>query len=85
MFRKYQKIVLGDREFCGVDLANWLVQQDKTDFFLRLKKNEYMELNEEFITLQELQIDPGMSFFYQGAQYGTKNVEKSCKDYRKRV
>jgi hypothetical protein len=90
LFRKYQKIILGDREFCGVDLANWLVKEDKTDFCLRLKKNEYMELNEEFITLKELQIEPGMSFFYQGVKItktkgfgpinlATKWKKNSCK------
>ena len=34
----YKLIVLGDREFCSVSLANWL-REKKVDFCLRLKKN----------------------------------------------
>ena len=68
LFRKYQKIVLGDREFCEVDLAKWLSEQEKTDFCLRLKKNEYLELNGETITLEQLGLQPGMSLFYQGVK-----------------
>jgi len=66
LFNNYHKIILGDREFCGVELGKWLREQEKTDFCLRIKKNEYLELNSEFITLQELGLQPGVSFFYQG-------------------
>ncbi|MEG3971304.1 hypothetical protein QUA00_27330 [Microcoleus sp. T2B6] len=34
----YKLLVLGDREFCSVTLANWL-REKKVDFCLRLKKN----------------------------------------------
>ena len=39
-------VVLGDREFCNVDLAKWL-SEEKVYFSLRLKKNEYVELEED--------------------------------------
>jgi hypothetical protein len=68
LFKDYHKIVLGDREFCGVDLAKWLREQEKMDFCLRLKKNEYLELNGEIKTLEQLGLQPGMSFFYQGVK-----------------
>jgi hypothetical protein len=42
------------REFCGVDLAKWLSEEENTDFCLRLKKNEYLELNGEIKTLEQL-------------------------------
>ncbi len=41
--KDYKKVVLGDREFCSVDLAKWLKSQSKTYFCLRLKKNEYLD------------------------------------------
>ena len=73
LFKNYHKMVLGDREFCGVDLAKWLKEQEKTDFCLRVKKNVgvaarrvYLELNGETKTLQELGLLPGMSVYYQG-------------------
>ena len=40
-------MVLGDREFCGVELARWLSQQEKVYLSLRLKNNEYVELEEQ--------------------------------------
>ena len=68
LFKNYHKIVLGDREFCGVDLAKWLIEQEKTDFCLRIKKNEYIELNGKIMTLEALGLQPGMSCFYQGVK-----------------
>ncbi|MEH1811706.1 MAG: hypothetical protein V7K26_30795 [Nostoc sp.] len=28
LFNKYQTVILGDREFCSVKLANWLREQE---------------------------------------------------------
>ena len=42
----HQLVVLGDREFCNVDLAKWLSEM-KTYFSLRLKKHEYVELEDQ--------------------------------------
>ena len=66
LFKDYHKIVLGDREFCSVDLAKWLSDQEKTDFCLRIKKSVYVEINGKFMTLKELDLIPGMSAYYQG-------------------
>ena len=38
LFSEYKVIVLGDREFCDVDLGNWL-REKGVSFCLRLKKN----------------------------------------------
>ena len=40
VFKNYQKVILGDREFCSVDLAKWLKKNEKTLFVLRVKKEE---------------------------------------------
>jgi hypothetical protein len=42
LFTEYKVIVLGDREFCSVDLANWLRTMG-VSFWLRLKKNHCLE------------------------------------------
>ena len=68
LFKQYHKIILGDREFCGVDLAKWLKEQEKTDFCLRIKKNEYVEINGEMKTLEKLYLKPGMSLYYQNVK-----------------
>lgn len=61
----YKLIVLGDREFCSVTLANWL-REKKVDFCLRLKKNVCIKTEEELWTeLKMLGLEPGNSFFNQ--------------------
>ena len=42
LLAEYKVIVLGDREFCSVDLANWL-KESGVSFCLRLKKNHCIE------------------------------------------
>ena len=67
LLKDYKIIVLGAREFCGVDLARWLSQEQKVYLSLRLKKNEYVELEEQiWFQLSDLGLAPGMSFYYQG-------------------
>ncbi len=46
LLEDYKITVLGDREFCGVELGRWLSQEQKVNLSLRLKKNEYVELEE---------------------------------------
>ena len=61
----YNLLVLGDREFCSITLANWLREQ-KVDFCLRLKKNVCIQTQEELWTeLKMLDLEPGNSFFNQ--------------------
>ena len=66
LFSKYKVIVLGDREFCSVDLGNWLKSKN-VSFCLRLKKNHCIEM-EHLIwqRLDELGIVPGTSLYVQG-------------------
>ena len=73
---KYKIVVLGDREFCSVDLASWLRSSD-VYFCLRLKKNHFIEQESEiWFQLQELGLKPGISFYLQGKKITkTKQVE----------
>ena len=66
LFSKYKVIVLGDREFCSVDLANRLKEKG-VSFSLRLKKNFCIE-TEHLVwqRLDELGIVPGTSLYFQG-------------------
>ena len=66
---KYKVVVLGDREFCSVELARWLNQQENVYFCLRLKKSTYIQIEEEtWTSLQNLGLLPGMSLYYQGVK-----------------
>ena len=66
-FKDYQIIVvLGDREFCALDLATWL-QARNVGFCLRLKKATCLEVeNQIWQRLDELPIKPGVALYYQG-------------------
>jgi hypothetical protein len=66
LFSEYKVIVLGDREFCDVDLGNWL-REKGVSFCLRLKKNHCIE-TEHLVwqRLDELGIVPGTSLYCQG-------------------
>ncbi len=67
LLQDYKITVLGDREFCGVKLGRWLSQERKVNLSLRLKKNEYVELEEHiWFQLSDLGLTPGMSLYYQG-------------------
>jgi hypothetical protein len=68
LFSNYQKVVLGDREFCSVKLAKWLREQAQTKFVLRIEKNEYFQNEGEWIALKELGLRPGMSLFFAGVK-----------------
>ncbi|WP_017327058.1 IS4 family transposase [Synechococcus sp. PCC 7336] len=60
----YTVVLLGDREFCGVDLAKWLGEQGAY-MALRLKKNEYIELpGQTQAQLSQLGIQAGESHFF---------------------
>ncbi len=66
LLKDYKIIVLGDREFCGVELARWLSEEQQVYLSLRLKKNEYVELEEQiWFQLSDLGLAPGMSLYYQ--------------------
>ena len=63
LFKKSQIIVLGDRQFCSVQLANWL-RTEAVGFCLRLKKNESIEIeNGNWQSLNDLGLKPGISWF----------------------
>ena len=67
LLRDYKIVVLGDREFCSVELARWLAQQERVYLSLRLKKNEYVELESQiWFQLSDLGLEPGMSCYYRG-------------------
>jgi|SRR4028118_1403922 Transposase DDE domain. len=68
IFKNYKTVVLGDREFCSVQFANWL-RQKHVYFCLRLKKNEFVQGEDEiWHQLNEFSLSPGVAFFLQGVK-----------------
>ncbi len=88
ILKDYTKVILGDREFCSVDLAKWLQQQEKTYFCLRLKRNCYLEVEPEiWMQLQAVGLQPGSSLYFQGVKVtktkGFSRANVVCKWKRK--
>ncbi|MEG4528508.1 IS4 family transposase [Microcoleus sp. C2D2] len=68
LFKEYKVIVLGDREFCSVDLGNWLKERG-VFFCWRIKKNHCIETeNLIWQRLDKLGIVPGTSLYFQGVR-----------------
>ena len=64
LLRPYPIVVLGDREFHSVKLANWLSKWN-VDFALRQKKGTCISDNGQmYQALKELDIKPGQSAFF---------------------
>ncbi|HEY9300444.1 MAG TPA: IS4 family transposase, partial [Phormidium sp.] len=68
LFKNYRVVVLGDREFCSVKLANWLRDQG-VQFCLRVKKNEFIQAEGRiWQDLKSLGLKPGISWFLSNCQ-----------------
>lgn len=66
LLKDYQVTVLGDREFCSVELGQWLDKQG-VSICLRLRCNQYIRRQDEFTQqLKQLGLRPGMSMFFAG-------------------
>lgn len=76
LLKNYKLIVLADREFCSVQLPNWLRTQE-VDFCLRVKKLENIEVESGiWQPLENLGLKPGISLFLEQVKMTkTKKVE----------
>ncbi|NJL57719.1 IS4 family transposase [bacterium] len=72
LLETYRVVVLGDREFCSVRLGRWL-KRKRVYFCLRLRKNEYVEVERELhLQFYELCLEPGMSLYFEGVRVTLK-------------
>jgi hypothetical protein len=68
LFKGYSILLLGDREFHSVKLANWLASK-RISFVLRQKQGTYIrQENQTYQRLTSLGLVPGVSFFLSGIQ-----------------
>ena len=64
LLTNYRVVVLGDREFCSVDLARWLGEQGHY-FCLRQKKSTFVLIEDKpWLKLGQLGLTPGTKCFY---------------------
>lgn len=68
LFKDYQIIVLGDREFGSVKLGNWLCEE-QVKFVLRIKQERYIQQEySDYVQLSQLGLLPGTHFFLSGVK-----------------
>lgn len=87
LVKNYKVTVLGEREFCSVELAQWLENKGLA-ICLRLRCNEYIRRQNEFTQqLKLLGLKPGMSMFFPGVnvtkKLGFSQFSVACKWKRK--
>ncbi|PSB64270.1 IS4 family transposase [Chroococcidiopsis cubana CCALA 043] len=80
LLKKYKLVILGDREFQSIELANWL-QEQNVSFVLRQKQSPtFREKRHSFQPLSSIPIHPGIRQFYtninltQKAGFGRYNL-----------
>jgi len=83
LLKDYHIVVLGDREFGSVALAQWL-NSKHVGFCLRLKQGRYIKIEQqEYRRLDSLGLLPGMSCYLQGVtvtkQTGFGQFDIACK------
>ena len=76
LLREYEMVILGDREFHSVELANWL-RKKKVYFSMRQKKDTNIKFkSQDYCILSELNIKPGTRLFLRSIKV-TKKWEAS--------
>ena len=88
LLKAYKVVVLGDREFCSVKLANWL-RQEGVYFCLRLRRDEFIQVETQWIQLQSLGLALGVSRYLAGVRVtktkGLSGFNVACKWTRKHL
>ena len=69
LLKGYQVVVIGDREFGNINLANWLSWQG-CQYVLRTKSNKYIQQEgKKYQQLISLGFKPGKSFYLKQARF----------------
>lgn len=69
LLKGYQVVVIGDREFGNINLADWLSRQGY-QYVLRTKSNKYIRQEDKnYQQLLSLGLKPGKSFYLQQVEF----------------
>ena len=64
LLKKYKLVIIGDREFHSVELAQWLHKQNLSFVFRQKKATNFRKKRQKFQPLSSIEIYPGVRFFY---------------------
>lgn len=65
LLRRYKLVIIGDREFHSVELAQWLHRQKISFVFRQKKDTTFRQKRQKFQSLKSLTIKPGTKKFYR--------------------
>ena len=69
LFKVYEVVVIGDREFGNINLANWL-SKEGYKYVFRTKSNKYIQQEgEDFTQLKSWVLVPGKSFYLKQVKF----------------
>jgi hypothetical protein len=69
LLKGYVVVVIGDREFGNINLADWLSRQG-CGYVLRTKSNKYIKIGQQnYQQLLSLGLKPGQSFYYRQVKF----------------
>jgi len=72
LLKKYKLVIIGDREFHSIELAQWLHRQ-RLSFVLRQKcTTTFREKKQPFQSLDTIPVQPGIHFFYPKISFTQK-------------
>ncbi len=64
LLKKYKLVIIGDREFHSVELAQWLHKQNLSFVFRQKKDTTFRKKRQKFQPLSSIEISPGVRSFY---------------------
>lgn len=71
LLKKYKLVIIGDREFHSVELAQWL-HKENLNFVFRQKNTTFREKRQSFQPLSSIEIYPGVRKFYTNVKVTQK-------------
>ena len=72
LLKKYKLVIIGDREFHSVDLADWLHKQHICFVFRQKKDTTFRKKRQKFQSLSSIEVYPGIRKFYDNIKFTQK-------------
>ncbi|MFN6568397.1 IS4 family transposase [Dendronalium sp. ChiSLP03b] len=72
LLKKYRLVIIGDREFHSIELANWLHKQNVGFVFRQKQDTTFRQKRRCFKPLKSIEVYPGIRQFYSGVSITQK-------------
>lgn len=72
LFKKYKLVIIGDREFCSVELADWLQSKQVSFVFRQKKDTTFREKRKKFQPLHTIKLNSGQKVLYTDISFTQK-------------